>query len=370
MEGITATILETRNPGTLVRPSRLRVSVETGDAFELLTSLLVMTDAAARPALELGRDWFRAMRRRAGTDLMARISSFAGGAPEVWLAAVGVALDAPPPRDAAAFFGELEATEPDELVRTVLGFHSRTTRRVVSPETLLEAAGGDRAAQREMRRLLWPEDRAFQAGLRAVFATPAEDLKHELGSVARAWYERAWCEEGERNRGPIARDAEAKRSLVGTMAPESFIELVTNGVTYLPEPGITSIVAVPSIVLRPLVTSREHRNEMAFVYSVADEALETRGGRPPLRLVRQMRAVADETRLEVLHALRDGHLGTRELVDRIGVPRTTLLHHLMILRSAGFIRVIDGPAGMSYELRDEGWRGLPDLLGRYLAPDA
>ena len=55
------------------------------------------------------------------------------------------------------------------------------------------------------------------------------------------------------------------------------------------------------------------------------------------------RALGDPQRLRILDALAAGPSSAQELATRVGQPRTTLLHHLAQLRSAGVVLTSVGP---------------------------
>jgi DNA-binding transcriptional ArsR family regulator len=86
---------------------------------------------------------------------------------------------------------------------------------------------------------------------------------------------------------------------------------------------------------------------------------------PPPRLVTLARALGDERRLRILRRLTAGSFTLQELADDFGVPKTTLLHHLVILRSAGLVRVEAGANGR-YSVQPGTPAELHRLLDRYL----
>jgi DNA-binding transcriptional ArsR family regulator len=51
------------------------------------------------------------------------------------------------------------------------------------------------------------------------------------------------------------------------------------------------------------------------------------------------RAIADPTRRRILKCLRKGECPAGELAEKVGVGRTALSHHLMILKLADLVRV-------------------------------
>jgi DNA-binding transcriptional ArsR family regulator len=72
------------------------------------------------------------------------------------------------------------------------------------------------------------------------------------------------------------------------------------------------------------------------------------------------------SRLRILRALRDGDAGAIDLSRRLDVRRTTVLHHIAQLRSAGLVQVtLEGSAGR-YRLREDALHDLADLLAKYL----
>jgi DNA-binding transcriptional ArsR family regulator len=71
--------------------------------------------------------------------------------------------------------------------------------------------------------------------------------------------------------------------------------------------------------------------------------------------------MGDELRLRALRELRDGPLSATELAKRLGLPRTTIHHHLQILMQSGLVRVaVDDARWGNFELQP----GAADELGR------
>lgn len=55
---------------------------------------------------------------------------------------------------------------------------------------------------------------------------------------------------------------------------------------------------------------------------------------------KQLRAMADPFRLQLIQLLRDHARSTQELSEELGVPKGTVGHHLKVLEAAGLIRVV------------------------------
>jgi DNA-binding transcriptional ArsR family regulator len=192
---------------------------------------------------------------------------------------------------------------------------------------------------------------------------PAE-LKAELIETLELWADRVWKQESLTIMPILERDAASKRELLETLPLERFITTATNGVEFSPRPGIEWVVLTPSFVNRPLVTYNEFGETLLIAYPVADESVTAETDAPPLRLVRLSKALGDEKRLRILRALNDGEKGLMELAEMFGVAKTTMHHHLIVLRSAGLISAVVG--AKRYRLREEAVPDVGTLLSAYL----
>ena len=118
------------------------------------------------------------------------------------------------------------------------------------------------------------------------------------------------------------------------------------------------------LIMRPWVLINERDRTRLFMYPVAEEALSSAPEDPPARLVTLYKALADPQRLRILRLLGSGPVALQQIADHLGLVKSTAHHHLVILRSAGLVRISLG-ADKEYQLRGD----LPDaaaLLGGYL----
>ncbi|MGI8657708.1 MAG: ArsR/SmtB family transcription factor, partial [Candidatus Limnocylindria bacterium] len=191
-----------------------------------------------------------------------------------------------------------------------------------------------------------------------------EAFKAELIDVLGAWAERVFKPEMVTIMPILERDAEAKRELLRELPADEFVTVATNGVEFAPRPGCDRVVMVPSFIGRPLVAHLEVGDVLMIVYPVADESVSAEVDTPPLRLVRLSKALGDEKRLRVLRTLAEGEKTLMELADLFGVAKTTMHHHMIILRSAGLVAV--GVGSKRYRLRHETVPDVGALLSGYL----
>ena len=114
----------------------------------------------------------------------------------------------------------------------------------------------------------------------------------------------------------------------------------------------------------------EDRGARIFVYSVGDEHIIADPDAPSVWMVSVYKALADERRLRVLRRLAESPTSLTDLATHIGVAKSTMHHHVGILRRAGMVRVSVGDLkepGM-YSLRREVMPELDRMFATYLTP--
>ncbi len=347
------------------RPNRPPiVSIEPSPAYELLQSIVVTMGHEGSDTYEVGAEWVAEMKARAGDDLWKRVEEVSLGDTDTFIHMIGLVHDTPAPRDVPAFLEHLRETDADEIRLHLVQFYSREVRRMTPPTVIRAAIGGDVEARREFLRTSYPEWEMWASYLERVLDVDGEAFKADLIETLQAWYERVWKPESLTIMPIVERDADAKRALVRELPIDRFVTTATNGVEFAPRPGIDRVVMVPSFVNRPLVTYYEFGEALIIIYPVADENVTADSDAPPLRLVRLSKALGDEKRLRILRALADGEKTLMELADMFGVAKTTMHHHMIVLRSAGLISV--GVGSKRYRLRQETVPDVGALLSGYL----
>jgi DNA-binding transcriptional ArsR family regulator len=340
------------------------MTIEVSPAYELLESLVTTFDSGENETYEIGAEWIAEARERAGNELIERINAVSLGDADTFIHLLGLAYDTPAPRDIPAFLDHLRQTDADEIRLHLVQFYARDTRRSTPPAVIRAAVGGDEEAKREFLRTSHPEWEPWTNILRGVLDADGEALKAELIDVLELWAERVFKPESLTIMPIIERDAEAKRDLMRDLPLDRFVTTATNGVEFAPRPGIDRVVMIPSFVNRPLVSYIEFGETLLIVYPVADESISADTDTPPLRLVRLSKALGDEKRLRILRALADGEKSLMELAETFGLAKTTMHHHMIILRSAGLVSV--GVGSKRYRLRHETVPDVGSLLSGYL----
>jgi DNA-binding transcriptional ArsR family regulator len=121
------------------------------------------------------------------------------------------------------------------------------------------------------------------------------------------------------------------------------------------------------VALRPFVVPFDFGASQVFLVSVSDEALdpEETGSH---RLAKIAAALGDPIRIRTLRELaREKGLTASALAERMGIERTSLHHHLGLLRSAGLLTIEDpGDGSWHYSVRRDRIDELGTSLRDYL----
>jgi DNA-binding transcriptional ArsR family regulator len=139
------------------------------------------------------------------------------------------------------------------------------------------------------------------------------------------------------------------RTRLAEVGAERLLDEVAPGLHY--GPGVLDdVVLVTSPQVAPIVVELADPDRTVIVHPPLGESV---------RLRDLARALGDETRMRILQQVKDGPRTLAQLGEVLGAPRTTLLHHLAMLRGAGLVdlSVTAGEPNV-YRLRREGFEQL------------
>jgi DNA-binding transcriptional ArsR family regulator len=152
--------------------------------------------------------------------------------------------------------------------------------------------------------------------------------------------------------------AEAKRELAGQVPPERLIEVATNGIVWRPQPGVERVVLVPCEVMSPWSNHERIDDSLLFTFPLVDAM-----GDPLQRIQHLSWVLADRSRLAALRLLAERQMTLQELADELSLRKSTMHHHLALLRAAGLLRVPFGTK--AYSLRREPLAELSGALSSF-----
>jgi DNA-binding transcriptional ArsR family regulator len=303
-----------------------RVEIDWAPAYELLVSVKAFAGRREHKTLDLGAAWVRAVREQLTSELAAELSS--SNALECIKLLDLLVWRCPDDRSATGFLTWLGARSAGELYEYL-----------------------------------------------APYLSPIVRLPSDLGALRDRSVRllSAWEEQYFRQLDPailigLEEEAETKRLLAATMPPDELAELAMSGVRLAPETNPPLVLLVPQYHYRPwnLFVSAEG---MRFVEYPAD-VLPSPPGEPPPHMMRLARALSDESRLKILRLLTAGPLSFTEVVAATGLSKSTVNHHMVMLRASGLVRVEDTASKtVSYVLRLDAVDDLADQLHGYLKRD-
>jgi DNA-binding transcriptional ArsR family regulator len=338
--------------------------LDNRSAYEFLLTLVAYSTPQRVESFDVGPAWFARMDRAAGADLKDRVARLTGGCEHLFLRLLNVAADLVPPGRADALIDTLAALDPDEVRLTLLGYYSRRTRRHAAASLILDAATGNRAAAQELIEAA-AEDPACERALAGVLGRSAGEVSALVVGILRDWYESVFRDQFAEIRPILDRETERLRGRSRELALDAFLKEASNGAEVVHARGVDEFVMFPTWVLRPANVIYEHGSSLLVGVAVPPEHLSVDPEAPPDRLVRLASALGDERRLRILRRLTTGTHSLQQLAEHFGIPKTTLLHHLAILRSAGIIQVGPG-AGGKYSLGPATAPELHRLIDAYL----
>jgi DNA-binding transcriptional ArsR family regulator len=145
------------------------------------------------------------------------------------------------------------------------------------------------------------------------------------------------------------------RQRLDEVGGEALVAEVAPGIGH--RPGVLDdVVLVSSPGVAPILVVVDEEDRTVILHPpLADGGPDDAGAR-----LRELgRALGDDTRIRLLHTLRLAPCTLPELCASLDSPRTTLLHHLALLRAAGLIEleITAGEANV-YSLRRAGFDSL------------
>jgi DNA-binding transcriptional ArsR family regulator len=209
----------------------------------------------------------------------------------------------------------------------------------------------------------------------SLFEIPADEMRDRLVGAIGRFRNEVYAEHEAPFAASISRAAAAQRATSTRESAKAVIEDVTNGLDYEIPLGVTRVILVPSVVLKPLSMIDQHRDTLLVFYGMADEFIDSDPEAPPSWLVKTYKALSDQRRLRILRRLSEGETTLDELTDLLGLSKSTVHHHMSVLRGAGLVRVrISGSKdehkeSKTYALRTQGLSNAGAFLDTYIKTD-
>lgn len=294
----------------------------------------------------------------------------------MWLSVLGLISIAPHPHDAESVFRWISELNPDRLRRWTFGYIGQQAAAngdgaPPSASTIEEAACGDEAAILQVFEGIDEHKRELFGQLLAIDPTEYRD---RLADALTRFRLEVFHQYEEEFGAAIARAATARKAMATRESAGAVIEEVTNGLEYEIPLGVRRVVLVPSVVLRPLSLIDSHREMLLVFYALSDDFLANNPEAPPSWMVKFYKALSDEKRLRILRRLSEGDTSLDELTEMLDISKSTVHHHITILRAAGLIRIQirpndKGKEAKCYGLRPQAFLDASTFLESYMRPN-
>lgn len=232
---------------------------------------------------------------------------------------------------------------PTELRWALAGGRRRQLRNRVGDDVFRAALTGDRASLRVVRTAL--DDSLIQV-TPWLFRTSDDEVRTTCLRVL----------EGLPDLDARAPAATATARALAEVGADLLLDRVAPGIHYDPD-VMTRVVLVTSRRAAPILVAVDEVDQTVILHPPLTE---DSAADPAARLREIGRALGDDTRMRVLQQLRLADRTLPALCAALGAPRTTLLHHLALLRSAGLVELHVRAAAEPnvYSLAESGFESL------------
>ena len=375
---------ETRQPPRAVDLRRARAPTVELSACETYDFLLTLHVAFASPERDyvdyaIGQDWIEAACTRCAArdpEALRILDHYFGSLLPGSLHATLLSLvaECPAPRNTPSFLAWLEEMDPAELIEVLLDQDDLAEGWPAHLAAALAERGAGSSDHRALDRLV----RYFALEMRATVVALVSDpeaARGELVAALRVWEAAVFAEERPRVLTALASQVTALERQRAELPPDRFIKLAMHGVEWQRPVGLRRIVFAPSYFCRPAVFYHYWRGTLTFCMPVdavylQDDAHPADPRAPSDEILTFFEALGDDTRLRILRLLAEREMYLTELAERLDLTKATTKHHMVKLRTAGLVTLIDRDRLTYYALRPDIHRRAAQLLESYLGRGA
>jgi DNA-binding transcriptional ArsR family regulator len=241
---------------------------------------------------------------------------------------------------------------PHRLRLELLGSSASTVQAGIAPDVLERAAGGDPGATGLLLAAA-ADDARWTANLRAVLSLTPERASELTVQVLRRWGTEVFAAQEPGLAPRLQAQARRWQAAAARSGWRDVVESATGGIVLEEDLPADHVLLVPTVLGSPWVYSTDVHGTKIFCCPVRDDGEATAAEVMPV-----LRALGDETRLTILRTLATtGPATLSELTAILAMSKSAVHKHVVMLRSAGLIRVSLG-RDRRYSLRE-----LPDLTG-------
>jgi biotin operon repressor len=200
-----------------------------------------------------------------------------------------------------------------------------------------EAASGDKQAIAKLQEVT-ADNPFFPDYIAFIAQTDSQFLKKHLLAVMTGWFQEVIKPHNEELQDMLTRDLADKKRKLETMEQLDFMRWITNSPSFKPDDSFHTVLFIPHYYYRPWTITADLPGTKVFYYPIHANSIEPENRyNPDTMLVRKYKALGDAMRLHLLKRLAEGEQTLQQLAEQIPVAKSTLHHHLKMLKSAGLI---------------------------------
>lgn len=192
-------------------------------------------------------------------------------------------------------------------------------------------------------------------------------IKHDYPPLLQLWYEQYFRHMEQKILPILIEDASEKKMLESKMGAAALIEYASGGVVIEDIPDLRTVVLLPTVHNRPINMYCFYNTLMIIQYPV--DVPSDNEDEPPTVLLRLTKALSDPTRLRLLRYAAREPKTLWQLQSVLNQTSDMLMHHLLMLRVAGLLRVhlgSEGEGNERYSIRTDGASDLQMFLESYI----
>jgi DNA-binding transcriptional ArsR family regulator len=326
----------------------MEVQFRVSSAYDLVMSLA----AAARPGdHELSGTWARSIRSALPSSARRDLLFFFGDPSALGIGAVQL-IPGLGVTDAQFLADRMRSAEPADFVAAVAG--RRSDSRPLTAALRRMARG--KSSGDEDDRLVRQYVAAFKAETRKRIWAILEDpraAQERYVALLQAQYDASFGEQYEELRPFLNGRAKQARRSIGKMPNKDVIARATKGFT-LRSPSTRSVMLIPSYYAAPFVVVVQDGRDAVLVYGCRPGEMQGERSLLEPTTVRTLKALSDETRLQILQLLAHRPLYGQQLAELLNVSHPTISHHMAQLRIAGLTQTeLTDDGSKTYSVRPE-----------------
>lgn len=352
---------------TSQRRASIDLTISYHSAMDLLLALWILGERERNDDftdLDLGDDWFDDLAAGMSSETADDFATFGSG--DVWIGLIALLPDAGEGGRVSDFIDFLKDYDPVDLrmrLSQCYDMFGSGNEELIS----LAAEGEDGAVDEflELEAFEKPHMERWKGTLKVLLDMSPDETKDVIIRTLTGFQHDVFEEHERAFRPYLESDFHSKQAMARQMSPERLIEIATSGISMSADHMTRPIVLMPSMVARPWNIVSPGRDFDGYAYPVADENLDLDPDAPPPWLVKVFKALGDERRLRILRKLGGGDASLAELAKDVDIAKSTLHHHMMLLRAAGLVGIHIGDT-KQYSLRQDTMSEAAASLDHYI----